>query len=251
MVNEIFINIDELNNERIVTTQNNNNCETYKIYIIQNNKRIDLTGKTVELAYLKNDNKNGNIIDLNITNARDGEITLEIDKLLTKQDGVYSCQLAIYKENYLEHSATFEMIIKESLFAKISGEIEENNFEILNNLISNVERNTTDIEELKKVVKKEAKLKLTGGFEITVSRVNNMVILDIYNAATNGQMSGEGSLPVWALPPRTLGCSISASGPNFNGVLNVIKSGKIYYYVATATSEVGVYCGQLVYFTDK
>ncbi|MCX0363201.1 hypothetical protein LI063_03355 [Clostridium perfringens] len=99
--------------------------------------------------------------------------------------------------------------------------------------------------------KQEEEITLTGGFKINVERIGNIVILNIYNAATNGQLSGEGNLPVWALPSKTLGGALSASGPNFNGVLNIIENGKIYYYVATATKEVGVYCGQLVYFTGK
>lgn len=139
-------------------------------------------------------------------------------------------------EQYLNTIATGDI---EKLPLKPQSRVEEYLELILN-------KNSNDSDS-----KQEEEITLTGGFKINVERIGNMVTINIYNAATNGQMSGEGNLPVWALPPKSLGSALSASGPNFNGVLNVIENGKVYYYVATATKEVGVYCGQLVYFTDK
>lgn len=118
-----------------------------------------------------------------------------------------------------------------------------------NEPVSRIERYLACIVEninLSKGVKK-VELTLTGGFKVSVKREGNTVYINTFNAATNGQLSGNGSLPKWALPKEKLGCSISASGANFNGVLNITPNGYINYFVATATSEVGVYCGNLVY----
>lgn len=115
--------------------------------------------------------------------------------------------------------------------------------------LSRIEKYLAYIAENINVTKevKRVELTLSGGFKVSVKRVGDQVYINAFNAATNGQLSGNGSLPKWALPKEKLGCSISASGANFNGVLTITTNGYIYYYVATATNEVGVYSGNLVY----
>ena len=69
---------------------------------------------------------NGDVIEnLNITNAEQGEITFPITNRISKQDGIYSCQLAIYgADGFLEHTATFGLTVEANIFTKIAGEIE-------------------------------------------------------------------------------------------------------------------------------
>ena len=95
--------------------------------------------------------------------------------------------------------------------------------------------------------KQEEEITLTGGFKINVERIGNIVILNILNAATNGEFSGNGKLPKWAIPKKAKGSSIAASGIGWNGVLNITPTGEIYYYVSNVTTETGVYCGNLIY----
>ncbi|MGU8884611.1 BppU family phage baseplate upper protein [Clostridium perfringens] len=121
---EIKINVDSYNSDSINTIQGNNNAEVYKIYVLFNKRRIDLTGKTVKMAYLRTGTVEGDVINLNITNATEGEITLQITNSISKRDGVYSCQLAIYgADGFLEHTATFGLTVEANIFTKIAGEI--------------------------------------------------------------------------------------------------------------------------------
>ncbi|EHR1329381.1 BppU family phage baseplate upper protein, partial [Clostridium perfringens] len=124
---EICINIDEYNRDSINTIQGNNNAEVYKIYVLFNKRRIDLTGKTVKMAYLRTGTVEGDVINLNVTNATEGEITLQITNAISKRDGVYSCQLAIYgADGFLEHTATFGLTVEANIFTKIAEGIADN-----------------------------------------------------------------------------------------------------------------------------
>lgn len=120
------INVDSHNNEGIKTIKGNNNAEIYKLYILKNKIRLSLVGKTVKLGYVMAGTSKGDIIEnLNITNAEQGEITLPITNRISKKDGVYSCQLAIYgADEFLEYTATFGLTVEDNIFTKIAGEIE-------------------------------------------------------------------------------------------------------------------------------
>lgn len=119
---EIYIDISKDSGDSITTIQGNNNNKVYKLIVTDNNKRLDLTGKSVKMAYVNN-NGDGDIIEgLQITNAVQGEISLSITNVLTKQDGNYGCQLAIYNSSgFLEHTGSFSLIVKENLFNRVSG----------------------------------------------------------------------------------------------------------------------------------
>ncbi|HAT4273757.1 TPA: BppU family phage baseplate upper protein [Clostridium perfringens] len=143
------INVDSYNNEGIKTIKGNNNAEIYKLYILKNKRRLNLVGKTVKLGYVMAGTTKGDIIeDLNITNAEQGEITLPITNIISKQDGVYSCQLAIYgADEFLEYTATFGLTVKANIFTKIAGEIE--NSKDLTYIERILEEATNISEELK------------------------------------------------------------------------------------------------------
>ncbi|MDU5039173.1 MAG: BppU family phage baseplate upper protein [Clostridium perfringens] len=123
---ELKVNVDSYNNEGIKTIKGNNNAEIYKLYILKNKRRLSLVGKTVKLGYVMAGTTKGDIIEnLNITNAEQGEITFPITNRISKQDGVYSCQLAIYgADEFLEYTATFGLTVEANIFTKIAGEIE-------------------------------------------------------------------------------------------------------------------------------
>ncbi|MDM0598894.1 BppU family phage baseplate upper protein, partial [Clostridium perfringens] len=122
---EIFINVDSYNSEGIKTIQGNNNAEIYKICISKSKVRLSLVGKTVKLGYVMAGTTKGDIIeDLNISNAEQGEITFPITNKISKKNGVYTCQLAIYgADGFLEYTATFGLTVEANIFTKIAGEI--------------------------------------------------------------------------------------------------------------------------------
>lgn len=146
---EIFINVDSYNNEGIKTIQGNNNAETYKICILKSKIRLSLVGKTVKLGYVMAGTTKGDIIeDLNITNAEQGEITLPITNKISKKDGIYTCELAIYgADEFLEYTATFGLTVQANIFTKIAGEIE--NSKDLTYIERILEKATNISEELK------------------------------------------------------------------------------------------------------
>lgn len=125
---KIFINVDSYNSDGIKTIQGNNNAETYKIYLLKNKIRLSLVNKTVKLGYVMAGTTKGDIIeDLNITNAEQGEITFPITNKISKKDGVYTCQLAIYgADGFLEYTATFGLTVQANIFNKIANEIADN-----------------------------------------------------------------------------------------------------------------------------
>ncbi|MGM8370022.1 BppU family phage baseplate upper protein (plasmid) [Clostridium perfringens] len=145
----LSINVDSYNNEGIKTIKGNNNAEIYKLYILKNKRRLSLVGKTVKLGYVMAGTTKGDIIEnLNITNAEQGEITFPITNRISKKDGVYSCQLAIYgADEFLEYTATFGLTVEANIFTKIAGEIE--NSKDLTYIERILEEATNISEELK------------------------------------------------------------------------------------------------------
>lgn len=144
------INVDSYNNEGIKTIKGNNNAEIYKLYILKNKRRLSLVGKTVKLGYVMAGTTNGDVIEnLNITNAEQGEITFPITNRISKQDGVYSCQLAIYgADGFLEHTATFGLTVEANIFAKIAGEIADSkDFTYLENILDKASKLSEKLKE--------------------------------------------------------------------------------------------------------
>lgn len=144
------INVDSYNNEGIKTIKGNNNAEIYKLYILKNKRRLSLVGKTVKLGYVMVGTTNGDVIEnLNITNAEQGEITFPITNRISKKDGVYSCQLAIYgADGFLEHTATFGLTVEANIFTKIAGEIADSkDFTYLENILDKASKLSEKLKE--------------------------------------------------------------------------------------------------------
>lgn len=147
---EIYINVDEYNSDVIKTTEGNNNAEVYKIYLQYDNEKIDLTEKTVNLAFLKIGSTEGDIIEnLNVTNPPEGEITLKITNKLTKRNGTYSCQLAISgKDDFLEHTATFTLTVENNIFKDITKAIADSkDFTYLENILDKASKLSEKLKE--------------------------------------------------------------------------------------------------------
>lgn len=144
------INVDSYNNEGIKTIKGNNNAEIYKLYILKNKRRLSLVGKTVKLGYVMAGTTKGDIIEnLNITNVEQGEITFPITNRISKQDGVYSCQLAIYgADGFLEHTAKFGLTVEANIFTKIAGEIADSkDFTYLENILDKASKLSEKLKE--------------------------------------------------------------------------------------------------------
>lgn len=135
---EIIVNVDNYNENSIKTIEGDNLSEVYKICICKNKRRIDLTNKIAIMAYVNEyRNKKSNILALNITNASQGEIELPITNVISSENGVYACQIAIYGENNsLEQTAPFSLIVENNIFSKISNTaINSTDFHILSEAI--------------------------------------------------------------------------------------------------------------------
>lgn len=147
---EIIVNVDNYNENSIKTTEGDNLSEVYKIYICKNKRRIDLTNKIAIMAYVNEyGNKKSNILALNITNAAEGEIELPITNVISSENGVYACQIAIYGENNsLEQTAPFSLIVENNIFSKISNTaINSSDFNILSEAIKTTSEYAEKLKE--------------------------------------------------------------------------------------------------------
>ncbi|EDS79083.1 BppU family phage baseplate upper protein [Clostridium perfringens] len=147
---EIYINADDYNSDSIKTIQGNNNAEEYKIYLQYDNEKIDLTGKTVNLGFLRVGSTEGDIIEnLNVTNPKEGEITLKITNKISKRNGTYSCQLAILGEgDFLEHTATFTLTVENNIFSDITKAIADSkDFTYLENILDKTSKLNEKLKE--------------------------------------------------------------------------------------------------------
>ena len=147
---EIYINADDYNSDSIKTIQGNNNAEEYKIYLQYDNEKIDLTGKTVNLGFLRVGSTEGDIIEnLNVTNPKEGEITLKITNKISKRNGTYSCQLAILGEgDFLEHTATFTLTVENNIFSDITKAIvDSKDFTYLENILDKASKLNEKLKE--------------------------------------------------------------------------------------------------------
>lgn len=150
---EIYIDISKDSGNSITTIQGNNNNKVYKLIVTDNNKRLDLTGKSVKMAYV-NTFGDGDIIEgLQIINAVQGEISLPITNILTKQDGNYGCQLAIYNSSgFLEHTGSFSLIVKENLFNRISsGLLKTTTYQKLISILEKSEEMVANLHDAREV----------------------------------------------------------------------------------------------------
>ncbi|MDH2475966.1 BppU family phage baseplate upper protein [Clostridium perfringens] len=145
---EIFIDINGRSNDFITATESDNNSVAYKIVLTENDRRVNLTDKTINMAYVLNGSNDGEILELNITNPTEGEIILIITDILTRKEGNYTCQIVILgEENYRKHTNYFNLSIRENLFNKISGEIIESpSIGVLQGLVKKAEFLNTQLE---------------------------------------------------------------------------------------------------------
>lgn len=122
----IFINIDDNVGKSIFTRQDNNNAEIYKIYFVSNEGRVNLDGKSVKLGYNFAGTDQGDVLNLDITDSENGEVTLPITNKLTRKDGIFYCQFRIYGANgYLENLVKFTLTVEKTVFSEITEGIED------------------------------------------------------------------------------------------------------------------------------
>lgn len=116
-----------------------NKCNYYKIKIVRDKKIVDLTGKKIKLAF--ETNGMGDILDINITNAINGECEFELGGVLTSRAGRYNYQLNIYNDNgYLENTVIFSAVINNTVVEFISDKmVGSESFMILNEALKNVD----------------------------------------------------------------------------------------------------------------
>ncbi len=145
---KIIIDINNRSSDFITAVEDDNNSDVYKIILVENNEVIDLTDKTVKMAYVLDYTTEKDVIDMNITNPTEGEITLVISETLTRKEGYYSCQLLILGENdYRRHSNFFKLNIRENLFSLMADDIiSKPTFSLLQDLIKKAETLNTELD---------------------------------------------------------------------------------------------------------
>lgn len=135
--------------------ENDNKSDIYKIYILKNKAIYDLTGKTPRMVMIDKKQNIKQVIDLNITDAKRGEVSLQVSDAWSRKDGRYICQLAIFGlEGFLEQSTYFWITIKNSLFNDVGGEIlADPQFEMLKQELEKFQIAFSKIEEWDKYFK--------------------------------------------------------------------------------------------------
>lgn len=162
---EIIVNVDNYNENSIKTIEGDNLSEVYKIYICKNKRRVNLTNKIAVMAYVNEyGSKKSNILALNITNATEGEIELPITNVISNENGVYACQIAIYGENNsLEQTAPFSLIVENNIFSKISNTaINSTDFHILSEAIKTANEYSEKLKEGTEKIELQYANKLNG-----------------------------------------------------------------------------------------
>ena len=175
---EIFIDVENGSNNTIKVTQGDNLTESYKLIITENKIRLDLTNKKVKFAFVKSDSHYGDIIEeLKILNAIEGEVEFEVVNRITKVDGLYSCGLAVYDDKgFLEHTGTFSLYVRESIFEKVSGELIKNS--AYKELISLLDRATNLNKEIDPIVINAEEKTNTLKENIKVADNSNKTLVD-------------------------------------------------------------------------
>ncbi len=122
-MNDIIVDVIKDTGNQITVSQNDNLTKTYKLIVTKNSTRYDLSNKKVRFAFLKNGTNLGDIVEeLTISDAANGVVDFPITSTITRENGVFTCGLAIFNDSgYMENTAFFNMLVKESLFEKISG----------------------------------------------------------------------------------------------------------------------------------
>ncbi|MGL6187075.1 MAG: BppU family phage baseplate upper protein [Clostridium chrysemydis] len=143
MLQELYIDLKVENKSYISIVQGDNNSEEYKIIVLEDGHRVDLTNRTVRLAFCNslNDNEGDIISNLETINAKEGELYLPITRLLSKDYGNFACQLSVSgPDEVIKHSQYFTLSIKENLFLKLGSSIPDDKYEKLTSLLDAVER---------------------------------------------------------------------------------------------------------------
>ncbi|HFD2035865.1 TPA: BppU family phage baseplate upper protein [Clostridium perfringens] len=172
----MIIDINNRNSDFITAVEDDNNSDVYKIILVENNEVINLTDKTVKMAYVLDYTTEKDVIDMNITNPTEGEITLVISEVLTRKEGYYSCQLLILGENdYRRHSNFFKLNIRENLFSLIASDIiPKPTFSLLQEIIKKAETLNTELST-----------NISSGSELNSNLSENITIADPLNNSLN------------------------------------------------------------------
>lgn len=213
---EIIVNVDNYNENSIKTIEGDNLSEVYKIYICKNKRRVNLTNKIAVMAYVDEYNsKRSNILNLNITNAAEGEIELPITNIISEHNGIYACQVAIYGENNsLEQTAPFSLIVENNIFSKISNSaINSSDFHILSEAI----KTTNAYGEKLKEGTENIELQYAENLNKKADEIDLIVErkrIDLLTKMENGETEGNSEL---------LDIRIGADGKEYNTAGNAIR----------------------------
>ncbi|MDZ4992649.1 DUF2479 domain-containing protein [Clostridium perfringens] len=222
---KIIIDINNRSSDFITAVEDDNNSDVYKIILTENNEAIDLTDKTVRMAYILDCTTERDIIDLNITNPTEGEITLVITETLTRKEGNYSCQLLILGANdYRKHSNFFKLYIGENIFSLMASDIiSKPTFSLLQELLKKAETLNT---ELTSNVNSADKLNSSINKNIVIADKLTNSLIDKLQEATKVEGNLEKSILQASSKEESLKESISEVNTINSSLENNINSAK-------------------------
>lgn len=198
---EIFVDVATGAIETLNTYAGDNlPAESYKVVVLKNKIRLDLTKKQVKLCCINPKNKFVRIFDLKIADdPRYGECELDISNQITMQEGVLDCQLAILSENgFVEQTGHLKINVKNSLFIQARGIMQDQwDFGKIGDILNNAKKFGDDIPywtEFFNNAKQDEKRrdeKITN-FEVDLSDLRNSFDSAVANV-TNGNKDATNS----------------------------------------------------------
>lgn len=200
--NRVVLNINQKYVMPIPYTQQGDTARVLTFNILDKGVPFNLTGKTVRAKILKPDNTKC-YNDLTITNATNGECTLNLTNQILAVAGKVNCQLEIKEgeellstiifpidvepsidingavESTNEFTALLNGIIKldewDKYFKETSGAIEEKYTERLNGINSSLEENVQEVNKVKTDYAKKTEVSELTKDKATVNYVNDSV----------------------------------------------------------------------------
>nr|WP_302597806.1 BppU family phage baseplate upper protein [uncultured Cellulosilyticum sp.] len=200
--NRVVLNINQKYVMPIPYTQQGDTARVLTFNILDKGVPFNLTGKTVRAKILKPDNTKC-YNDLTITNATNGECTLNLTNQILAVAGKVNCQLEIKEgeellstiifpidvepsidingavESTNEFTALLNGIIKldewDKYFKETSGAIEEKYTERLNGINSSLEQNVQEVNKVKTDYAKKTEVSELTKDKATVNYVNDSV----------------------------------------------------------------------------
>lgn len=158
---EIYVDVLKGTVQTITATEKDNLTNNYKIIIIRDDKRVDLTNKTLRMVCINESNKFATVLNLDVINAVQGETKLQITNKITIREGVLNCQIAIIGANdYVEATGNLNIYVKNNLFTEFTKALDDKwDLGFIDEILQNANKFNTNFPTWKETFKNAKDLK--------------------------------------------------------------------------------------------